>query len=92
VRELGTALQLDSGTLSPLLKRLEAAGLVLRERSAADERRVVIRLTSDGSALQERACAVPGRLAGASGLDPGELDRLRDTLIRLTAALQESAG
>ena len=60
VSELGERLSLDSGTLTPLLKRLEAAGLVSRLRDAADERRVLIRLTAEGRALRTRARHVPG--------------------------------
>lgn len=88
VKDLGAALHLDSSTLSPLLKRLEAAGLVARERRSDDERSVTVRLTPDGSALRRRAAAVPARLVCDGGLDAGELGRLRDTLVRLTAALQ----
>ena len=68
VKRIGELLRLDSGTLSPLLKRLEAAGLVRRERSAEDERSVIVRLTATGSALRERAREVPRRIAAAVGL------------------------
>ncbi|MBG0739770.1 MarR family transcriptional regulator [Paeniglutamicibacter antarcticus] len=91
VRELGEELALDSGTLSPLLKRLEAAGLVRRQRSVDDERRMQVHLTDDGDALRERAAAVPQQLAEAAGLESGELDQLRGTLSRLTAALHVAA-
>jgi len=87
VRELCDALHLDTGTLSPLLKRLEAAGLVERRRQSTDERRVRIHLTDAGSALRSQAEDIPARLACAIGLDTGELAGLRDTLHRLTAAL-----
>ncbi|UKA63847.1 MarR family winged helix-turn-helix transcriptional regulator [Arthrobacter sp. FW306-04-A] len=90
VRELGTELGLDSGTLSPLLKRLEALGLVERRRSAEDERRVEIHLTGSGLALSARAGAVPQRLADAAGLSTAELAQLHDTLGRLTAALHSA--
>lgn len=89
VKELGAALRLDSSTLSPLLKRLEAAGLVARTRRTDDERSVTIRLTETGGALRERARAVPARLVCDGGLDIGELDALRETLVRLTTALTE---
>ncbi|KUJ52798.1 MarR family transcriptional regulator, partial [Streptomyces albus subsp. albus] len=59
VKGIGDRLQLDSGTLSPLLKRLEAAGLVSRERSREDERSVLIDLTDEGARLRERALSVP---------------------------------
>lgn len=84
VSELGTELRLDSGTLSPLLKRLETAGLVVRRRSARDERRVEVGLTEQGRALREQLCDVPLRIAQATGLGISELVALRDTLTRVT--------
>jgi DNA-binding MarR family transcriptional regulator len=87
VRELGEELGLDSGTLSPLLKRLESLGLVERRRSTEDERRVEVFLTDSGTALSARANAIPQQLADAAGLSAAELDQLRETLSRLTAAL-----
>jgi MarR family transcriptional regulator, organic hydroperoxide resistance regulator len=87
VKKLGEHLRLDSGTLSPLLKRLEAAGLVRRERSARDERSVEVRLTAEGAALRERAVEVPRRIAAATGLDVAEMQELRARLDRLTAAM-----
>ncbi|MEV0422699.1 MarR family winged helix-turn-helix transcriptional regulator [Streptosporangium canum] len=91
VKELGVALHLDSGTLSPLLKRLEAAGLVRRERSAADERSVLVRLTPEGAGLRRRALEVPARIFEAAGLDLAEAIELQGTLRRLTAALDEAS-
>ena len=73
VGALGERLFLDSGTLTPLLKRLESAGLVRRERSADDERRVLVYLTADGRTLRARARAIPRRLAGATGCSIAEL-------------------
>jgi DNA-binding MarR family transcriptional regulator len=90
VKELGEELGLDSGTLSPLLKRLESLGLVERRRSGEDERRVAIHLTPAGRALSAKAGAIPQRLADAAGLTAKELDQLRDTLGRLTAALHSA--
>jgi DNA-binding MarR family transcriptional regulator len=87
VKKLGEHLRLDSGTLSPLLKRLEAAGLVRRERSVRDERSVEVRLTGQGVALRERAVEVPRRISAATGLDLTEVQDLRTRLDRLTAAL-----
>ncbi|WSQ62611.1 MarR family transcriptional regulator [Streptomyces sp. NBC_01217] len=87
VKKLGEHLRLDSGTLSPLLKRLEAAGLVRRERSAQDERSVHIHLTDEGAALRAQALAVPRRIAAATGFDLDEISDLRARLNRLTAAL-----
>jgi MarR family transcriptional regulator, organic hydroperoxide resistance regulator len=84
VSELGAELRLDSGTLSPLLKRLEGAGLLVRRRSARDERRVEVGLTEQGRALREQLCDVPLRIALATGLGVDELVALRDTLTRVT--------
>ncbi len=86
VRDLGTALRLDSATLSPLVKRLEAAGLVRRARSGDDERVVVVSLTDEGVALRERALEVPGRVVATHGLDLPELEALRDGLSAFIAA------
>ncbi|MET9419241.1 MULTISPECIES: MarR family winged helix-turn-helix transcriptional regulator [unclassified Streptomyces] len=86
VKELGAALRLDYGTVSPLLKRLEAAGLVRRERSAADERSVRLVLTEEGEAMRERAEAVPAQLLVSTGLEGSEIARLRADLHRLADA------
>ncbi|MFI1357331.1 MarR family winged helix-turn-helix transcriptional regulator [Streptomyces sp. NPDC020898] len=83
VKELGAALHLDYGTVSPLLKRLEAAGLVRRERSARDERSVSIGVTGRGEELRERAARVPGALLAATELGGGEVARLRGELWEL---------
>ncbi|WP_406099411.1 MarR family winged helix-turn-helix transcriptional regulator [Streptomyces sp. NBC_01013] len=91
VKALGRHLRLDSGTLSPLLKRLEAAGLVRRERSAKDERSVHAHLTDEGTALRERALLVPRRIAAATGFELAEIGELRDRLDRLTVALDAAA-
>ncbi|WP_380281995.1 MarR family winged helix-turn-helix transcriptional regulator [Kitasatospora purpeofusca] len=90
VKRIGAYLRLDSGTLSPLLKRLEAAGLVRRERSAEDERSVTVGLTDEGSALRERAGRVPRRLLAATGLPVEELTALRALLDQLTLALDSA--
>jgi DNA-binding MarR family transcriptional regulator len=87
VGELCTALTLDSGTLSPLLKRLAAAGLVERRRTSTDERRVDIHLTEKGSALRSAAVCIPPEMAEASELSPIKLVELRETLRRLADAL-----
>ncbi|MCT7357329.1 MarR family transcriptional regulator [Streptomyces sp. 15-116A] len=91
VKRLGEHLRLDSGTLSPLLKRLEAAGLVRRERSARDERSVEVRPTEEGAALRERAAEVPRRIAAATGFELAEIRALRSDLDRLTTALDAAA-
>ncbi|MGF1431578.1 MarR family winged helix-turn-helix transcriptional regulator [Kitasatospora sp. LaBMicrA B282] len=92
VKRLGELLRLDSGTLSPLLKRLEAAGLVRRERSPQDERSVIIHLTAEGRALRSPAERVPYGIAAASGLTHAEGAELRRRLEELTANLDEFAG
>lgn len=89
VKDLGAALALDSGTLSPLLKRLEAAGLVRRSRRADDERSVEIHLTDEGAALRERATSVPRKVAAATGFSVGELEALRDQLTTLARTVGE---
>jgi DNA-binding MarR family transcriptional regulator len=76
VSELGARLFLDSGTLTPLLKRLESAGLVRRQRSGDDERRVHIHLTTSGLALKARAARVPGCMLQATQCSLGEVDEL----------------
>ncbi|MFF0478938.1 MarR family winged helix-turn-helix transcriptional regulator [Streptomyces sp. NPDC004284] len=87
VKGIGERLRLDSGTLSPLLKRLEAAGHVERRRSPEDERSVTVRPTPDGTALREKALGVPRRIAAATGLELGEIVALRARLDALTARL-----
>ncbi|MCF1595195.1 MarR family winged helix-turn-helix transcriptional regulator [Streptomyces muensis] len=82
VRDLGAALRLESSTLSPLLKRLEAADLIHRERRADDERSVVIRLTRAGADLREKAGTVPVAIGEAMGLTP-EQDATAKYLLRL---------
>ncbi|MFF7790029.1 MarR family transcriptional regulator [Streptomyces sp. NPDC007991] len=87
VKELAAALRLDYGTVSPLLKRLESAGLVRRERSARDERSVLVAVTGRGEELRERAAGVPGALLAATGFDGTEVARLREELWRLAERL-----
>lgn len=87
VGALGERLHLDSGTLTPLLKRMEAAGFVRRTRDATDERRVMISLTDAGKALREPALKIPGRLAGGLGLSDADVDGLRDTVQGLVEVL-----
>ncbi|MEW2119981.1 MarR family transcriptional regulator [Streptomyces sp. NPDC005474] len=91
VKKVGEHLRLDSGTLSPLLKRLETAGLVRRERSARDERSVEVRATDEGLALRERALQVPRRIVAATSFDVDEIRALRARLDELTSALDAAA-
>ncbi|MCX2933040.1 MarR family transcriptional regulator [Mycobacterium sp. CVI_P3] len=89
VGRLCQRLHLDSGTLSPLLKRLEAVGYVTRERSAEDERRVDVLLTPAGKRLQDKASCVPERLLAASEMSLEEILALRDAVVRLTDTLNQ---
>lgn len=83
VKELGHRLYLDSGTLTPLLKCLEAKGLITRSRSLDDERVVIARITEEGEALKERAAAVPKQMAGCIRLEPEEAKQLYGLLYKL---------
>lgn len=87
VSALGERLFLDSGTLTPLLKRLEAAQLLQRRRAPDDERRVVVGLTPAGRALRRRALGIPAMLAGATGCALDELAALTHALQGLRDAL-----
>lgn len=93
LKDIGERLFLDSGTLTPLLKRLEAAGLVKRTRSTEDERQVLIALTTQGQALKEKARSVPQSILEASDCSVGELVALKSEIValrdRLNAALEE---
>jgi MarR family transcriptional regulator, organic hydroperoxide resistance regulator len=93
VKEIGDRLFLDSGTLTPLLKRLEAAHLVKRTRSTEDERQVLISLTPQGVVLKEKARAVPQAILAASACSVGEISAIRSDLValrdRLNAAVAE---
>lgn len=82
-------LHLDSGTLSPLLKRLERQGSVTRRRRTEDERSVEVTPTAAGAQLYERACEVQARVERATGMDAAELAGMREQLLRLAARLRE---
>ena len=90
VSQLGERLHLDSGTLTPLLKRLETHGLVERRRNTADERVVEVFLTSTGKRLKRRAMTVPAVMLCRTGLSIAELEKLRGTLQNLTKKLHET--
>lgn len=89
VRDLGTALQLESSTLSPLLKRLEAGGLLRRERRRDDERSVSIRLTDAGARLEQQARTVPVDIGEAMGLSPEQHTMAKQLLRLLTANVSQ---
>ncbi|MFH0297842.1 MarR family transcriptional regulator [Bradyrhizobium sp. 31Argb] len=93
VKDIGERLFLDSGTLTPLLKRLEAAQLIKRTRSKEDERQVLIALTPQGQALKEKARAVPQQVLAASACSVPELSAMKNEIValrdRLNAAVAE---
>jgi MarR family transcriptional regulator, organic hydroperoxide resistance regulator len=92
VKDIGERLFLDSGTLTPLLKRLEAAELIRRTRSADDERQVLIALTPQGQALREKAKAVPQGILAASACSTGELMAMKNDLVALRDKLNAALG
>jgi DNA-binding MarR family transcriptional regulator len=91
VKELAAALRLDYGTMSPLLKRLESAGFVRRERAAYDERSVLVACTGRGEELRERAARVPGALLTWTGLAGADVSRLREELWELADRAEAAA-
>jgi DNA-binding MarR family transcriptional regulator len=90
VKELGEMLQLDAPTLSPLLKRLEAAGLLTRARDPRDERQLRIELTQQGHDLREMALSVPPAVVARIGVELGELQDLQQALVRLNEAARRA--
>ena len=91
VKNLGTTLYLDSGTLTPLLKKLEAKGFIARRRSREDERSVIISLTPQGSALEEAAAPIPEQVSLCVNFPPEEAARLRESLRSLLAMIREDS-
>lgn len=87
VGEIGAQLFLDTGTLTPLLKRMEAAGLVSRQRDPEDERRVIVSLTAKGSSLREVARDIPGKMAASPNLSLCEAQSLHETVWKLIRGL-----
>jgi DNA-binding MarR family transcriptional regulator len=92
VGELGTRLYLDSGTLTPLLKRMEAAGLLTRSRAAEDERRVIVALTAAGRAMRRKAEKVPLAVACATGCRLDEISALTTQLQTLRANVADQVA
>ena len=86
VKQIATALQLDSATLSPMLKRLQALGLITRTRSTADERLTDIELTDEGTTLRNRALKIPPAVVARLGVDMAELEQLHHVLTRINSA------
>ncbi|MDF2823886.1 MAG: transcriptional regulator [Mycobacterium sp.] len=86
VKQIAAALQLDSATLSPMLKRLDALGLITRTRSQADERSMDVELTTAGAALRAQALDIPAAVVSRLGVDMDELTQLHRVLTRVNAA------
>ena len=92
VKHIATALQMDSATLSPMLKRLESLGLITRSRNTVDERATDVELTRAGTQLRRRALKIPPAVVERLGVSLDELNLLRDVLTRVnTAALSAGA-
>lgn len=87
VSEIGERLFLDSATLTPLLKRMEAAGMLTRARASADERQVIVTLTEAGAALREQAQALPETVMCATSCSPEALMKMKEQLDRLREQL-----
>lgn len=87
-KELGTALYLDSGTLTPLLKKLETKGLVMRQRSSKDERNLIVTITENGEAMKEKAAHIPGEMAKCVDLEPEEVAALYRILYKMLDSVE----
>lgn len=87
VSELGTCLMLDSGTLTPLLKKLEVKGLIVRQRDTQDERRVVAKLTKKGRALEQQAAEIPAKMGESIPMSAAEIAKLRAMLQQMLVNL-----
>ncbi|GAA5070611.1 MarR family winged helix-turn-helix transcriptional regulator [Nocardia iowensis] len=90
VKAIAEAIQLDSPTLSPLLKRLESAGLITRERDSRDERNLVVNLTPAGAAMREQAVRIPPAVVERLGVTLADLEELREVLTRVNEAARRS--
>lgn len=91
VKAIAEAIQLDSPTLSPLLKRLESAGLVTRRRDPRDERTLVVDLTDAGRVLRREAERIPPAVVDRLGVEPADLEELREVLGRVNEAARRAA-
>jgi DNA-binding MarR family transcriptional regulator len=87
VKELGGYLYLDSGTLTPMLKKLENAGLILRTRHEKDERSVIVSVTEEGMTLREKAVSIPEKIGGCVRLAPEDVRTLYTLLYKLLGQL-----
>ncbi|MFI6869424.1 MarR family winged helix-turn-helix transcriptional regulator [Nocardia sp. NPDC050406] len=91
VKAIAEAIELDSPTLSPLLKRLEAAGFITRRRDRRDERTLLIELTEEGRALRRQAERIPPAVVERLGVSMAELEELRDVLTRVNRAARAAS-
>ena len=89
VKELGEKLYLDSGTLTPLLKKLETKGYIKRERSKSDERNLIVTITKDGEALKEIAADIPQKIGACVNISPDKAKELYDTLYMILNSISE---
>ncbi|CAD0225050.1 MarR family transcriptional regulator [Chryseobacterium sp. D764] len=89
VTHIGEKLYLDSGTLTPLLKRLESKGFISRKRKKEDERVVEVFLDEAGKQLQKKACEIPGKIQEKLGIQPEELLHLKDTVLKILNKIEK---
>ena len=89
VKELGSRLYLDSGTLTPLLKRLEQKGLITRQRDDKDERVLIVSITKEGDELKDKAVEIPVKMAGCVSLEPQDAAELYRLLHKLLAGFEQ---
>ena len=89
VTHIGEKLFLDSGTLTPLLKRLEAKGLIIRKRKKEDERVVEVFLNEAGQKLREKACEIPGKIHKKIDIQPEELLQLKETVLKILNKIEK---
>lgn len=89
VTHIGEKLYLDSGTLTPLLKRLESKGFIIRKRKKEDERVVEVFLDEAGKQLQQKACEIPGKIQEKLGIQPEELLHLKDTVLKILNKIEK---
>ncbi|MDO3681590.1 MarR family winged helix-turn-helix transcriptional regulator [Paenibacillus ehimensis] len=92
VKELSEILDLDSGTLTPMLKRMEAAGLLQRKRSSQDERVVIVRIADKGAALQHKAVCIPQALFASSGMTLEQMAELNRQIKAMMVHIHELNG
>ena len=89
VKELGSRLYLDSGTLTPVLKRLEQKGLITRQRDDKDERVLIVSITKEGDELKDKAVEIPVKMAGCVSLEPQDAAELYRLLHKLLAGFEQ---